>query len=257
MARVKIDYGIDLGTTNSAIARSDRGQVKIFKNDTLQKDTTPSCVSVRKNSIIVGDRALSLYSQEHLDAFRDFSRTGNTDHPFNTYIEFKQHNGNDQNLQSKSGSRSFNSDQLSAEVLKALKTFVRDEEVTSAVITVPARFRNNQIDATQAAAELAGFEYCELLQEPIAASIAYGVTAQSADGYWLVFDFGGGTFDVALLKVEGGIMKVIDTGGDPQLGGKDLDFAVVDKVIIPRIRENFNIENILNDVCGKNILCER
>jgi len=82
--------------------------------------------------------------------------------------------------------RALYSEELSAEVLKALKSYVRDEEITSAVITVPAKFRNNQIDATQKAAELAGFKYCELLQEPIAASIAYGVSANSIHGYWLV-----------------------------------------------------------------------
>ena len=256
MGRIKIDYGIDLGTTNSAIARMDNGEVKIFRSDAFQKDTTPSCVSFRMGTIFVGDKANGLYTNEQLVAFNDFSRTGNKDHKFNTFREFKRTMGTDEQYESASAGRSFDSDELSAEVLMALKAIVRDEEISSVVITVPARFRNNQIDATQAAAELAGFNYCELLQEPIAASIAYGVSSKSVDGYWLVFDFGGGTFDVALMKVEEGIMKVVDTGGDPQLGGKDVDFAVADKVIIPHLAGTYNIANILKDDYGKHRLRE-
>ena len=256
MGRIKIDYGIDLGTTNSAIARMDNGEIKIFRSDAFQKDTTPSCVSFRMGTIFVGDKANGLYTNEQLVAFNDFSRTGNKEHKFNTFREFKRTMGTDEQYESASAGRSFDSDELSAEVLMALKAIVRDEEISSVVITVPARFRNNQIDATQAAAELAGFNYCELLQEPIAASIAYGVTGKSVDGYWLVFDFGGGTFDVALMKVEEGIMKVVDTGGDPQLGGKDVDLAVADKVIIPHLAETYNIANILKDDYGKHRLRE-
>ncbi len=82
---------------------------------------------------------------------------------------------------------------------------------------------------------MAGFSYCELLQEPIAASIAYGVKANATTGYWLVFDFGGGTFDAALMHVEEGIMKVVDTEGDNHLGGKNLDNAIVRSALNSRI----------------------
>jgi molecular chaperone DnaK len=253
MARVKIDYGIDLGTTNSAIARMENGEVKIIKSE-RQMDTTPSCVSFRKNTILVGFDAYNRYGDEHLAAFKDFSLTGNKQHDFNTFIEFKRTMGTDKTEFSKSAERSFNSEELSSEVLKALKNYVRDEEISSIVITIPARFRSNQIDATQRAAELSGFKYCELLMEPIAASIAYGVSGKSVNGYWLVFDFGGGTFDVALMRVEEGIMKVVDTDGDNHLGGKDLDYAVVDHVIIPYLKENFQIEKILKSEFDKNTL---
>lgn len=255
MARVKIDYGIDLGTTNSAIARMENGEVKIIKSDT-QKDTTPSCVYFRKNTTLVGDTAYARYGDEHKEATKDFSISGKEQHEFNTFIEFKRTMGTDKSYESKSAGRSFNSEELSAEVLKALKNYVRDEEISSVVVTVPARFRNNQIDATQKAAELSGFKYCELLMEPIAASIAYGVNSKSVNGYWLVFDFGGGTFDAALMRVEEGIMKVVDTDGDNHLGGKDLDFAVVDNVIIPYLKENYQIENILSNEYGKSELRE-
>ena len=213
MARVRIDYGVDLGTTNSAIARIENAAVKIMKSD-MQADTMPSCVHFRKSSVIIGLRAYNLVSEEHRSAFKEFSKTGDTNHKFNTFAEFKTTMGTDKSYPSYSAGRSFSSEELSAEVLKALKSFVRDEEVSSVVITVPARFRNQQIDATQRAAELAGLEYCELLAEPIAASIAYGVSSKNVNGYWLVFDFGGGTFDVALMQVDEGIMKVVDTDGD-------------------------------------------
>ncbi len=250
MARVKIDYGIDLGTTNSAIARMENGEVKIIKSDT-QKDTMPSCVHYRKNTILVGDTAYSRISDEHLQAFGDFSKTGNTGHKFNTFIEFKRTMGTDKTYKSNSADKELTSEELSSEVLIALKGLVRDEEISSVVITVPARFRNNQIDATQQAAVKAGFKYCELLMEPIAASIAYGVSSKSINGYWLVFDFGGGTFDAALMRVEEGIMKVADTDGDNHLGGKDLDYAIVDHIIIPYLSKNYNIKKILANEYGK------
>ena len=143
--------------------------------------------------------------------------------------------------------KDFTSEELSAEVLKTLKSFISDESFKSIVVTVPAKFTVNQKDATLRAAELAGFEHCELLQEPIAASMAYGLDSKNKDGFWLVFDFGGGTFDAALLRVEEGIMKVIDTEGDNYLGGKNLDYAIVDEIIIPYFQENFVIDSILAD----------
>ncbi|MEI7421475.1 MAG: Hsp70 family protein [Prolixibacteraceae bacterium] len=255
MARIKIDYGIDLGTTNSAIARMENGEVKIKKSE-RQMDTTPSCVRFKNQSISVGIDAYNRYGDEHLEAFKDFSKYGNTQHDFNTFIEFKRTMGTDKPYPSKSSGWTLNSEELSAEVLKALKSFASDEEISSVVITVPARFRNNQIDATQKAAELAGFNYCELLMEPIAASIAYSDGGKSVNGYWLVFDFGGGTFDAALMRVEEGIMKVVDTDGDNNLGGKDLDYAIVDHIIIPYLRDNYKIEKILSNEYGKRELRE-
>lgn len=152
--------------------------------------------------------------------------------------------------------KDFTSEQLSAEVLKALKSFVTDETISSAVITVPAKFTVNQKTATIEAAKLAGFKRCELLQEPIAASMAYGLTSDEKDGLWMVFDFGGGTFDAALLKVEDGIMQVFDTEGDNYLGGKNLDYAIVDEIIIPYLKENYSIGGFLADNEKKQVLRE-
>ena len=250
MTRTRIDYGIDLGTTNSAIARLEGKEALIFKSD-VQKDTIPSCVHYRKGAIVVGDRAYNRYSDEKNDAFKGFSTEGDDRELANTFVEFKRTMGTDKTYASESVGRSFTSEELSAEVLKFLKSLVRDEEIPAVVITVPNRFHSNQVDATQAAAELAGFEYCELLQEPIAASIAYGISKENINGYWIVFDYGGGTFDVALMRVEEGIMQVVDTDGDPHLGGKDIDFAIVDKVIIPELESKYSIGKILANPSGK------
>jgi molecular chaperone DnaK len=250
MSRIKIDYGIDLGTTNSAIARMENGEAVIKKTDTL-KDTVPSCVYInKKKAIQVGDAAYNAMKRDKLKAMKIFDADA-----VNSFSEFKRTMGSDKTYYCANMERDFSSEALSAEVLKTLKSFVSDENFNSVVITVPAKFTINQKDATlRAALELAGFSQCELLQEPIAASMAYGLSANSQDGYWLVYDFGGGTFDAALVKVEEDIMKVIDTEGDNYLGGKNLDYAIVDEIIIPYLNENYSINSILTDDNKKQIL---
>lgn len=246
MARTKIDYGIDLGTTNSAISRMEKGDVEIIKAlPDRKKETTPSCVSFRNNgSILVGDPAYANYRSESLK-----SLSGGKS--INSFVEFKRTMGTDKTYSVSNINKNFSSEELSAEVLKRLKEYVQDENISAAVITVPAAFKNNQIDATRRAGKLAGFDHVEVLQEPVAASMAYGLDSKKKDGFWLVFDFGGGTFDAALLKVEDGIMKVIDTEGDNYLGGKNLDYAIVDQIIIPHIQERFNIDGLLSDEVKK------
>ncbi|QTA88535.1 Hsp70 family protein [Desulfonema magnum] len=257
MARTKIDYGIDLGTTNSAISLMENGEIRIIKSDKYQKDTTPSCVQFnKKKAVFVGDDALNRYRYEALKAFKAFTRSGSdsTEAKINTFIEFKRTMGTDKSYPSEYMNQSFASEELSAEVLKKLKSYLKNENITAAIITVPAKFRQNQIDATQRAATLAGFNYFELLQEPIAASLAYGIDAKDMDGHWLVFDLGGGTFDAALMKVEEGVMKVADTEGDNHLGGKNIDYAIVDKLLIPYLKENYTTDNILSDERGRTLL---
>lgn len=245
----KIDFGIDLGTTNSAIARMVNGESKIIKTD-QQADTMPSAISFnKKQTIQAGAVAFKALKNDKLRAMQYF-KEGKS----NTFIEFKRSMGSEIKYNSGNMGREYTSEELSAEVLKKLKSFVPEEDLNSIVITVPAMFQINQKDATVAAARMAGFQHCELLQEPIAASMAYGLDAGSADGFWLVFDFGGGTFDAALLKVEDGIMKVIDTEGDNHLGGKNLDFAIVDEVIIPYLQDSYVIDSILGDDTKKEIL---
>lgn len=252
MNRNKIDYGIDLGTTNSAIARVDNGEIKIIKSDRYMKDTTPSCVYYTKKRSYSGDdahnRANQAYAQRLLNSEKE---------EIDVYTEFKRSMGTDTRFNSLSLGKQISPEMLSSEILLKLKTYVKDDDVLSAVITVPAKFRQNQIDATQRAAELAGFQYCELLQEPIAASIAFGIEASNTNGHWLVFDFGGGTFDAALMKSEEGIIKVIDTDGDNRLGGKNLDISIIENILVPYLGDNYNIKNVLKNEQYKKLLSDR
>lgn len=249
MTRIKIDYGIDLGTTNSAICRMEKGEPRIQKIE-VTDDTMPSCVSVnKKGTFWIGASAYRSMESDKRRATKTWHQADS-----NAYIEFKRTMGTDTTYHCSNLKRDFTSEELSSEVLKALKSFVTDETITSAVITVPAKFTVNQKTATMEAAKLAGIKRCELLQEPIAASMAYGLSADEKDGLWMVFDFGGGTFDAALLKVEDGIMQVFDTEGDNYLGGKNLDYAIVDKIIIPYLKENYSINDILADEEKKQVL---
>ena len=247
--RNKIDYGIDLGTTNSVIARMENGVPTIKKSDTL-KDTFPSCIHFnKKKDVIVGDAAYNTMKNDNARALKTFE-TGKT----NTFIEFKRTMGTSHTYESSNMGKHYTSEELSAEILKTLKSVVKDENINSIVITVPAKFLNPQNEATKEAAKLLGFKHIELLQEPVAAATAYGLSSKSKDGFWLVFDFGGGTFDAALIKAEEGILAVKDTDGDNWLGGKDLDEAIVDQIIIPNLQQNYVIDSVLEDTDKKKIL---
>ncbi len=242
MKRIKIDYGIDLGTTNSAICRMERGVPTIRKIE-VTDDTMPSCVYFnKKKSVIVGNSARQAMKSDKRRATRSWQAEGS-----NAFVEFKRTMGTDHYYISPHMGRGYSSEELSAEVLKGLKSFITDEEVKAAVITVPAKFTVNQKTATMKAAQLAGFRRVELLQEPVAAALAYGLSAEQTEGRWMVFDFGGGTFDVALLRVENGIIRVFDTAGDNYLGGKNLDEALVDGIILPSLCENYELADILAD----------
>ena len=242
MIRLKIDYGIDLGTTNSSICRMENGEPTIFRTDTL-REVMPSCVSfTRKKSVKVGDSAYNDMKQDKRRVTRGWRPQSS-----NTYLEFKRTMGTDTVYHSNNMERDYTSEELSAMVLKTLRSFVEDDTPRAVVITVPAKFTVNQKTATMEAARLAGFEHCQLLQEPVAAAMAYGMSSREENGLWLVFDFGGGTFDAALLKAEDGIVQVVDTEGDNYLGGKNIDYAIVDNIILPHLGERFALTNILSD----------
>jgi len=247
--RNKIDYGIDLGTTNSAIARIENGVPTIKKSDTL-KDTVPSCVHFNKRKdILVGDPAFNIMKNDNARALKSF-KTGKT----NTFIEFKRTMGTSLCYECSNMDKDLTSEELSAEVLKKLKSFILDENIYSIVITVPAKFLNPQNEATMKAAKLAGFKHVQLLQEPVAAATAYGLSAKNKDSFWCVFDFGGGTFDAALVKSDEGILSVKDTDGDNWLGGKNLDLAIVDELIIPTLQKKYSINSIIADTSKRQLL---
>lgn len=249
MAQLKINYGIDLGTTNSAIARMEGGVPTVKKIEVLD-DTMPSCVYFPQNkNLRIGKTAYNSMLSDKRRAMKKMDKGVS-----NTFVEFKRTMGTDICYTSSNMGREYSSEELSSEVLKKLKSFITDEDFRSVVITVPAKFTVNQKTATIEAAKLAGFNHIELLQEPIAAAMAYGLTSSQKDGYWLVFDFGGGTFDAALIKVEDGIIQVFDTEGDNYLGGKNLDEAIVNGILIPKLQQNFELSERLEDKEKKQII---
>lgn len=239
----KINRGIDLGTTNSAIAVMENG-VPVIKKSSTQKDTTPSVVSItRKGVIHTGDTAANELANQVLRATKTWSgRSAGTD----VFKEFKRTMGSLEVYRSKNLGKDFTSQQLSAEIIKALAACAEANDGGCIVISVPAKFDATQKTATVEAAKMAGFQHVELLQEPIAAAIAFGVTTGHKDGFWLVFDFGGGTFDAALLRVDGGVQQVVDTEGDSYLGGKDIDYALVDQILLPYVEKKFNVAKIIS-----------
>jgi molecular chaperone DnaK len=230
MSRTTIDYGIDLGTTNSAIAVLKGVATEIIKNNS-DADITPSAVSIdKKGAVHVGERAKNKIISAADDA----------------YLEFKRRMGTDHVYQFKSSGQGRKPEELSAEVLKSLRADVQQrfgEIVESAVITVPAAFELHQCDATRKAAQLAGFKESPLLQEPVAAALAYGFQVEAEKAYWLVYDFGGGTFDAALIKAEEGSIHVVNHGGDNFLGGSDIDWALVEQLLVPRLLDEHDLKD--------------
>ncbi|GAA2438283.1 hypothetical protein GCM10010191_61780 [Actinomadura vinacea] len=232
MTRTTIDFGIDLGTTNSAIARLNGVEAEIIKND-LSSDTTPSAVMVdRRGRLIVGQAA---------------KQRGESD-PDNTCLEFKSQMGTTgQPKVFAAAGRSMEPEELSAEVLRSLRHDVAKrtgEEITSAVITVPAAFELSACDATRRAAELAGLTHAPLLQEPTAAALAYGFQTDDENAFWLVYDFGGGTFDAAVVNVRDGEFTVVNHRGDNFLGGKLLDWAIVEELLVPAVAREFGLSDL-------------
>ena len=243
MARIKIDYGIDLGTTNSAIARMENGE-SVIKQTKIGMDTLPSCVYFSRSKKGKTDPRIGLNAKNAVYSDAIMALSKNEPPKECGYLEFKREMGSDKKYSNENMPKeSYSPEELSAEVLKELKRLINDETVNSVVITVPAMFTAIQKDATMKAARIAGFKQCELLQEPIAACMAYGLSSEKKDGKWLVFDFGGGTFDAALVKVEDGILTVFDTEGDNYLGGKNLDEAVVNKILMPSLKEDYDLSS--------------
>ena len=242
MASDRINFGIDLGTTNSAIVRMQRGQPLVVKND-FQGDTTPSAVAFsRGGRVQVGGLAYNRLNHDRLHALKADRELRNV------FVEFKRTMGVDHTyIPSVDPSAPLTSEKLSAEVLKELKRWVTDAPVNAAVVTIPAAFIVPQQQATLRAAELAGLRQCLLLQEPVAAAMAYGLLeSEHANERWLVFDFGGGTFDAALALVEDGQITVKDTEGDNHLGGKDLDQAVVEGIMLEEVAQDVDIQHYMD-----------
>ncbi len=228
MARQTIDFGIDLGTTNSAVAVLEGTRTEVIKNN-LNLECTPSVVWIDKaDRIQVGANA-----KERL--FND---------PENAVGEFKLEMGRDRPYAFKRGGRRLQPEELSSEILKSLRAIVKHrmgEDIEAAVVTVPADFDSPETAATNKAAQLAGLRQCPLLQEPIAAALCYGFQASTNKVFWLVYDFGGGTFDAAVIQLRDGQIEVVNHGGDKQLGGKNIDWDIVDKLLVPAVTREHSL----------------
>jgi Fe-S protein assembly chaperone HscA len=251
MARI---FGIDLGTTNSLIAVMEDGRPRVIADDVSGNALLPSVVALAPDGrIFVGDEAIAV--EPHLSVERDgrVSAIGFPGGEFGAVVRsVKRYMGlggdeladEDRRrytftdlsgpvVRFQVGSRTYTPPQISAEVLRALKLraeAVLGEQVERVVVTVPAYFNDGQRQATKDAGRLAGLEIVRLVNEPTAASLAYGLN-QKAEGRVAVFDFGGGTFDISILNIKGGIFEVLATNGDTHLGGDDIDRVLVDALL--------------------------
>ncbi|MFY7938845.1 MAG: Hsp70 family protein [Flavobacterium sp.] len=231
-----INFGIDLGTTNSLITKFQNGAVEIFKNPISLKETLPSVVAFRKGRIIVGDKAKEFIEKD----------------PENVISSFKRKMGTSQQYFIPNIEETRSAIELSAMVLKELKNFVyTGESIDSVAITIPASFDTIQSNATKKAGYEAGFSEVVLLQEPIAASLAFANKNEGVFdliGQWLVYDLGGGTFDVTLIRIEDEEMKVVDHEGDNFLGGVDFDALIVEKIISTHLESIGRFDNLIDDL---------
>lgn len=205
--------GIDLGTTNSCVAVLEGGEAKVIPNPEGNR-TTPSVVAFKNGERLVGEVA---------------KRQAITNP--NTIISIKRHMGTDYKVEIEG--KQYTPQEISAIILQYLKSYAEDylgEPVTRAVITVPAYFNDAQRQATKDAGRIAGLEVERIINEPTAAALAYGLDKEE-DQTILVYDLGGGTFDVSILELGDGVFEVKATAGDNHLGGDDFDQVIIDYLV--------------------------
>lgn len=213
--------GIDLGTTNSCVSVMEGGECKVITNPEGNR-TTPSVVAFKNGERIVGDAAKRQVVTNK-----------------NTVSSIKRKMGTNEKVSLEG--KEYTPQEVSAMILQYLKGYAEDylgEKVEKAVITVPAYFNDAQRQATKDAGKIAGLEVERIINEPTAAALAYGIDKTEKEQKVLVYDLGGGTFDVSILELADGTFEVLSTGGDTELGGDDFDNAIVDWMI-----ETFRKEN--------------
>src|SRR5487761_1180127 len=243
--------GIDLGTTNSLIARMEGDEPRVIADPATGAALLPSVVAIAPDGAVhTGTRAIEL--EPHLTTEKDgtVGAAGFSGGEYGAVVRSVKRymglGGADVALEDRAryafadlsgpvvrfqiGKRTLTPPQISAEILRALKERAEratGETVDRVVITVPAYFNDGQRQATKDAGRLAGLEVVRLVNEPTAAALAYGLQ-KLTEGRVAVYDFGGGTFDISILKLKGGIFEVLATNGDTHLGGDDLDQAIVE-----------------------------
>ena len=213
--------GIDLGTTNSCVSVLEGGEAKVIANPEGGR-TTPSVVAFKNGEIIVGDAAKR-------------QMVTNPD----TVYSVKRLMGTDEKI--KANGKEYTPEEISAMILSYMKDYAESylgEKVTKAVITVPAYFNDAQRQATKNAGKIAGLEVERIINEPTAAALAYGIDKQNDASTILVYDLGGGTFDVSILELGDGVYEVKSTSGNNHLGGDDFDNRISDYIVSEFKKEN-------------------
>lgn len=213
--------GIDLGTTNSCVAVLEGGEPKVIPNPEGNR-TTPSVIAFKNGERQVGEVA---------------KRQAITNP--NTIMSIKRHMGTDHKEEVEG--KQYTPQELSAIILQHLKSYAEEylgEPVTKAVVTVPAYFNDAERQATKDAGKIAGLEVERIINEPTAAALAYGLDKMEEDQTILVYDLGGGTFDVSILELGDGVFEVRSTAGDNRLGGDDFDQVVIDHLVAEFKKEN-------------------
>lgn len=208
--------GIDLGTTNSCVSVMEGGEAVVIPNSEGNR-TTPSVVGLNNS----GERLVGQVAKRQAIT-----------NPDNTVASIKRHMGTD--YKASLGGKQYSPQEVSAMILQKLKSDAEaylGESVTQAVITVPAYFSDSQRQATKDAGKIAGLEVLRIINEPTAAALAYGVDKDNTDQKILVFDLGGGTFDVSIMEIGDGIFEVLATSGNNRLGGDDFDQKIIDWLI--------------------------
>ena len=213
--------GIDLGTTNSCVAIMENGEVKVIVNPEGNR-TTPSVVAYKNGDRIVGDAA-----KRQLVTNKE------------TVYSIKRQMGTDHKVTLEG--KSYSPQEVSAMILQYIKTYAEEyigEKITKAVITVPAYFNDAQRQATKDAGKIAGLDVERIINEPTAAALAFGIDKTDKEQKVLVFDLGGGTFDVSILELADGTFEVLATAGDNVLGGDDFDQVIVNWLIAEFKKDN-------------------
>ena len=222
--------GIDLGTTNSAICSYDGIGIRIWKSKHEQNDVTPSAIYFdRRGRRQIGQSAYDLAPI----------------YPNSCAMSFKRRMGENTRIELSSANLTVTPEECSVEILKELFSYlpeeIRKSSETGTVVTVPAAFNQKARNATRQAAEMAGIGKVELMQEPVAAVMSYMQRASNTDGTFLVYDLGGGTFDVAIAQSTGGKVTLLAHGGIEMCGGRDFDRLIVNNIVLPLLHEKYDL----------------
>ena len=229
------DCGIDLGTTNSCLAIPDDDHgFEIIDNQADRMSVTPSAVLINgKGRMLIGQRAYNSQKVEDLA------------------IQFKRQMGLSKKIHFSSAGVDKMPEELSSEIMKQLRNDAEtrlNRVVENVVITVPAAFKTLQSEATNKAGKMAGFKNIILLQEPIAAAVAYGAKPDSKDKHWMVFDYGGGTLDVAIISTLDNRLTVENSEGDNYFGGSDIDRILFREIVLKKLKEaGYKVDELFDE----------